>query len=183
MIKTFCDVCGQELKIGIDDFMSEKIRHIDRFLVCQKCCASINFDKFDDEKTAFFKAYCQSHRKAARKSTAKTAPATLEQAIDENAERRLAALDKRRAADKTPCHCHRIHGDKHAVAVCPRRKPAKPLPKTMKEIAQATGVAYKKIHKYAYAHGIGTATRDAAGHQQRVFTDSEVREILKHFGK
>ena len=114
----------------------------------------------------------------------KHAAKELETAIDENAERRLAELDKRRAADKTPCHCHRIHGDKHAVAVCPKpRKPAKPLPKTMKEIAQATGVAYKKIHKYAYVHGIGTATRDASGHQQRVFTDSEVREILKHFGK
>lgn len=114
----------------------------------------------------------------------KHAAKELETALVENAERGLAELDKRRTADKTPCHCHRVHGDKHAVAVCPKpRKPAKPLPKTMKEIAQATGVEYKKIHKYAYAHGIGTATRDAAGHQQRVFTDSEVREILKHFSK
>lgn len=115
---------------------------------------------------------------------AETTPATLEQAIDENAERRLAELDKRRAADKTPCHCHRIHGDKHAVTVCPKpRKPAKPLPKTMKEIAAATGVAYKKVHKYAYTHGIGTATRTADGHQCRTFTEDEVKAILAHFKK
>ena len=114
----------------------------------------------------------------------KHAAKELETVIDENAERRLAELDKRRAADKTPCHCHRIHGDKHAVAVCPKpRKPAKPLPKTMKEIAQATGVEYKKVHKYAYIHGIGTATRDAAGHQCRTFTEDEVKAILAHFKK
>lgn len=110
-----------------------------------------------------------------------TKPATtLERAVNDKAEAELDRMEARAHR----YHCHRISGDKHAVAVCPKpRKPAKPLPKTMKEIAQATGVAYKKIHKYAYAHGIGTATRDAAGHQMRVFTDSEVREILKHFGK
>ena len=100
---------------------------------------------------------------------------TLERAVDDKAE---AELDRMEARAQR-CHCHRINGDTHAV--CP--KPRKPLPKTMKEIAQATGVAYKKIHKYAYANGIGTATRDASGHQMRVFTDSEVREILKHFSK
>jgi len=183
MIKTFCDVCEQELKIDIDDFMSEKIRHIDSFLVCQKCCASINFDKYEQEKTAFFKAYCQSHRKAARKSAAKTAPATLEQAIDENAERRLAELDKRRAADKTPCHCHRVKGGKHLVAVSPTLVRMRKLPKTMKEIAVATGVEYKKIQKYAYTHGIGTASKTADGHQCRVFTEDEVKAILAHFKK
>lgn len=102
-------------------------------------------------------------------------PATLERTVEDKLE---VALD-RIEAKAHRCHCHRINGDTHAV--CP--KPRKPLPKTMKEIAQATGVAYKKIHKYAYIHGIGTATRDASGHQQRVFTDSEVREILKHFSK
>lgn len=110
-----------------------------------------------------------------------TKPATtLERAVDDKAE---AELDRMEARAQR-CHCHRISAARHAVATCPKpKKPRKPLPKTMKEIAQATGVAYKKIHKYAYVHGIGTATRDASGHQQRVFTDSEVREILRHFGK
>lgn len=106
-----------------------------------------------------------------------TKPATtLERAVDDKAEAELDRMEARAHR----CHCHRISAERHAVAVCP--KPRKPLPKTMKEIAQATGVAYKKIHKYAYIHGIGTATRDASGHQMRVFTDNEVREILRHFG-
>ena len=104
-----------------------------------------------------------------------TKPATLERTVDDKAEAELDRMEARAHR----CHCHRINGDTHAV--CP--KPRKPLPKTMKEIAQATGVDYKKIHKYAYIHGIGTATRDASGHQMRVFTDSEVRDILNHFGK
>ena len=186
MIKTFCDVCGQEIEIDKEYFPSEKVRYIDCFEMCEKCATGIDFDKYGDEKTAFFKAYCQSHRKAARKSAAKTVPATLEQAIDENAERRLAELDKRRAADKTPCHCRRVKGGRHLVAVCPKpRKPAKtaPLPKTMKEIAAATGATYKQVNAYAYSHGIGTATRTADGHKCRTFTEDEVKAILAHFKK
>ena len=117
----------------------------------------------------------------------KHAAKELETAIDENAERRLAELDKRRTADKTPCHCHCVKGDKYLVAVCPKpKKPAKksaPLPKTIKEIAAATGATYKQVHKYAYSHGIGTATRTADGHQCRTFTEDEVKAILAHFKK
>lgn len=139
--------------------------------------------KADDALLNFSAAQALLKLKSAEKP-AKPASTTLEQAVDEEAERKLAKLEHTHAVCKckkggavvTTCKCGK---HEHKVS----RKPAKPLPKTMKEIAQATGVEYKRIHKYAYCHGIGTATRTADGHQARVFTDDEVREIIRHFEK
>ena len=137
--------------------------------------------KADDALLNFSAAQALLKLKGTEKP-AKPASTTLEQAVDEEAERKLAKLDhahavckcKKGGAVATTCKCGK---HEHKVS----QKPAKPLPKTMKEIAQTTGVEYKRIHKYAYCHGIGTATRTADGHQARVFTDDEVREIIRHF--
>ena len=111
-------------------------------------------------------------------------PATLEQAVDDQAERTMANLERKHTEKKAPCHCHCVKGGKHLVAVCPKpKKPAKPLPKTIKEIAAATGVTYKQVQKYAYSHNIGKAGKTFDGHQCRIFTEADVKAILAHFKK
>ena len=116
-------------------------------------------------------------------------PATLERTVEDKLE---VALD--RVEEKAHrCHCHRIHGDKHAVTTCPTqtqvtvptRKPAKrkPLPKSLKEVAAYTGATYKKVHKYAYTHNIGKAGHTLDGHQCRILSEADVKALIEHFKK
>ena len=181
MRKCFCDVCGQEIQVRDFEEMCEKVNFMDHFELCTSCYEKVDFKGYEAAKKTFFLDYCKTHVKKTKKP-AKPASTTLEQAVDDEAEKKLAKLDHAHAVCKckkggavvTTCKCGK---HEHKVS----RKPAKPLPKTMKEIAQETGVEYKRVHKYAYCHGIGTATRTADGHQVRVFTDDEVREIIRHF--
>ena len=106
-----------------------------------------------------------------RKSEA--VPATLEQAVDEAAEKYLAALDAK-GKKAIPRHCHCVKGGKHGVCA--------PTP-TLMELAESLGVAYKTIQVWAAKNKVGKTVRDAKGHLQKKLTRGDVAAIRARFGK
>ena len=110
-------------------------------------------------------------------------PATRELTVEERLEVPLDRMEEKAHR----CHCHRLNGENRTVSTCQPKirvpAPKKPLPRSMKEIAAAAGVEYKKVQKYAYTHGIGTPGHTLDGHQCRIFTEKEVKVLLKHFKK
>ena len=108
-------------------------------------------------------------------------PATRDLTVEERLEVPLAMMEEKAH------RCHRLNGENRTVSTCQTQirvpAPKKPLPRSMKEIAAAAGVEYKKVQKYAYTHGIGTPGHTLDGHQCRIFTEKEVKVLLKHFKK
>jgi len=101
-----------------------------------------------------------------------TVPATLEQAVDEEAEKKLAALDTK--GRKAACHCHCVKGGKHAVCA--------PTP-TLMELAKSLGIAYKTLQVWAAKNKVGKTIRDSKGHIHKRLTRADVAAIRARFGK
>ncbi len=107
------------------------------------------------------------------------APASLEQAVDSQAE---TALDRMEARAHR-CHCHRVGEKRRTVETFAKKVLMRKLPKTLKEVAVYTDTDYKKVHKYAYTHNIGKAGHTLDGHQCRILSEADAKALIEHFKK
>lgn len=198
MHKCYCDTCGQEIPVRDFEEMSDNVRFKDKYDLCTSCFEKTNFKDYEAAKKAFFLDYCKTHAKKTRKP-AKSIPAYLEQALDDQAERAMANLGHAHAVRKcrkggavaTVCKCgghgHKLAenagkcGKKTEKTVKTGKKAAKTT--TMKQLSEELGVNYKAMKTYAYRNDLGVVVRRPHGNKTRELSPADVDAIREHFGK
>ena len=118
-------------------------------------------------------------------------PATLEQAVDDQAERAMANLEHthtvckcKKGAVAAVCKCRKKSGkvgEKQEKSVKTGKTAVKNT--TMKELAEELGVNYKAMKTYAYRHDLGFVRLGPRGNLVRELFAADVDAIREHFKK